>query len=365
MNTMNVDFGNDFLKKAAARVPQTDDIEIQLSRNELPYDLPEEIKSELYGDLNQRNWNRYPSSSNTELEEKVAEYAKVSREKVVLGAGSAHLLTSLMNYFAINKYQLILAEPSFSLFEYHCKSYGIEYQTWPLDSEYEYTAKTLPATGKKSAVILASPNNPTGTVISKTLLETLLKQHSETIFIVDEVYFEFHKESAVDLIDNHDNLIVVRSLSKAMGIAGLRIGYLITNEQLAKLIRKLIIPFALNYFSVAFTLTTLPQDKFRKLLEQQLSTIASEKKKLCSLLKSKEELFGFKLFEGKANFVLLKFERQDVRQQFLESFRIRKIGVLDLSMFPKMENSVRISIGSPEENKLAINCIETFKCQAV
>lgn len=347
---MSIDFGNDFLKTIAMRVAPVEDVEVQLNRNEYPLDVTEPSKQAVADALLKKDWNRYPNSSTKQLEKIVANYTNMPAESVVLGSGSAHLLTTLFNYFAINRYQLVIADPSFSLFEYHCKTYGIDYQKWPLTAESAYVEDTLPELEDKSAVVLASPNNPTGTVIEPKLIEHLLQKYPKTLFVVDEVYFEFYDKSSASLVSRFDNIAVVRSLSKAFGVAGVRIGYLLANANLAALVRKLILPFSLNYLSVSLLEVLFANDALVKSTKENIAKLMQDKLVVCDGLQKKCEELGFSLVTGEANFVLLKFESDDKRKAFLRVLTDNGIGVLDLSMFPRMEDAVRITIGSEEEN---------------
>ena len=183
------------------------------------------------------DWHRYPSADLTDIEEKVAQYCGLQANNIVLGAGSASIITTLLNYLAINGKKLVITHPSYSLFEYHCNTYQIPFTPWLLNQNLEFDLSKLPQLDHNSVLIVTSPNNPTGNAITKVQLETILKNHPETMVILDGVYTEFGQEDFTSLISSYNNLVVIRSFSKAFPMAGLRLGYLCSNEKMAAIVK--------------------------------------------------------------------------------------------------------------------------------
>ncbi len=136
---------------------------IQLDKNELPYEISPAVKKQIIDKLKATNWNRYPSPYFPGLENLIAEYAGVKNSNIVLGIGAGQLINMLFNFFG-NK-RIIIAHPSFSLFEFLCRAYGFTHYKWKLDEQFQYSTSTFPDIQGEAVVVLASPNNPTGTVI--------------------------------------------------------------------------------------------------------------------------------------------------------------------------------------------------------
>lgn len=224
----------------------------KLDKNEQSLDVEIQQKIKVLENLMHSDWHRYPSADLTDIEEKVAQYCGLQANNIVLGAGSASIITTLLNYLAINGKKLVITHPSYSLFEYHCNTYQIPFTPWLLNQNLEFDLSKLPQLDHNSVLIVTSPNNPTGNAITKVQLETILKSHPETMVILDGVYTEFGQEDFTSLISSYNNLVVIRSFSKAFPMAGLRLGYLCSNEKMAAIVKKLMLPFSINALTLSF-----------------------------------------------------------------------------------------------------------------
>ncbi len=140
---------------------------------------------------------------------------------------------------------MAIAQPSFVVYEDWFRKAGITYETWRLDSHFEYDLALLPQ-GKLDMIVAASPNNPTGCYLSHENVEALLQAHPDTIVVLDEAYFEFVAKPYAHLLKRYPQLILVRTFSKALGLAGLRFGYAVGHPMLMAQIRKMRLPFLLN-----------------------------------------------------------------------------------------------------------------------
>lgn len=333
-----------------------DEQAIQLDKNELPYEISSGAKEQIIDKLKNTNWNRYPSPYYPGIESQLANYAGVEKSNIVLGIGAAQLITMLFNLLA--RKNLIITYPSFSLFEYLCRTYGINFQRWKLDENFEYNAGNLPPLRKETVIILASPNNPTGTLIRKTLLESLLKENPETFFIVDEVYSEFSNCTNKELLKSHSNLILIRSFSKAFGLAGVRAGYLLCSTQIAKQLRKLVLPFVLNHYSEITLKTILTSKTITFDILDKINKVSSERDRIYKELKNLETTTDFQVFPSHSNFLLLKFLDETKFSRYLSRLEEQHIRVMNLSHLEELKNSIRLTIGKPEENDKALKCLK-------
>ncbi len=351
---------SEYLMNSGKRLtPSAIPVKTRLDKNESAFDVSQEIKEEVLAELSQTQWKNYPPPYYNQLEEMIANYCGVRSEQVVPGAGSANIITSLLNYFAINQRQIIIAHPSFSLFEYHCKTYGINHQLWNLTDKLEYDITLLPEVKENGLVLFASPNNPVGNVISITSLRNLLVKYPQTIFLLDEVYNEFCGGDNAKLLDEFPNLVLLRSFSKVFSSAGLRIGYLIANEQLAANFRKLIIPFTLNILAVSFVKKMLSNKKEIERNRRNIAITIQERERVYKeLLKvdSSEEKYSVNPSAG--NFLLIRFSDSECYQEISKGFEAAGIKVLDVSNIPMFGKALRISIGNPEENNSIIKIFE-------
>jgi len=333
---------------------ETNDQFTFLDKNELPYEIEGEIKQKIIEQLNNTSWNRYPSAFYPELEKQIADYAGVGTDNIVIGTGAAKLLEMLFNLFA--RKNLVIARPSFSLFELLSRAYGINYKNWELDQNREYTIDTLPEVREDSVVVFASPNNPTGTVVREELLHYLLGNYPNSLFIVDEVYSEFCNYTLERLIDQYSNLILVRSFSKAFGLAGARIGYLICSEQISEQLKKVTLPFVLNHFSEIALTTILKDSKILTDIKNKIRQVIQARDKMFYAIRNENDT-KISVYESHANFLLVRFSEEERFKNALIALQNKNIKILDLSHITSLPYSMRISIGRPNENDMVLNCL--------
>jgi len=340
------------------RVPSEVDNQFTfLDKNELPYEIERETKQKIVEQLNNTSWNRYPSAFYPELEKQIADYAGVEKDNVVIGSGAAKLIEMLFNLFA--RKNLIIAHPSFSLFELLCRGYGISYKNWELNQNLEYTIDSLPEVEDDSVIVLASPNNPTGTVIREELLHYVLEKYSNSLFIVDEVYSEFCSYTLEKLVKQYSNLILVRSFSKAFGLAGARIGYLISSEQISEQLNKVTLPFVLNHFSEIALNTILEDNNILTNIKNKIQQVTQDRNKMLDEIRNNKDA-SINVYDSHANFLLVRFSEGKHFRNALIALQNKNIKILDLSHIPSLPYSMRISIGTPNENDMVLNCLLNF-----
>lgn len=345
-------FFSDILIKSGKRIaPSKKRPSIRLHRNEAAFEIEQYIKNDILNEVSKLDWSNYPTPYYTELEDLIAKYQGVDKDQIALAAGSANLITTLLNYAAINKNQIVIAQPSFSLYEFHCKTYGITYETWKLNKDLEYDISLLPKLKPISIVLFASPNNPVGNIISQEDLEYMLKTFQQTFFIVDEVYYEFSEISFSPLIKKYPNLILLRSFSKSFSAAGLRIGYLLSQQSNTEHIRKLILPFSLNYLSMIFIQKVLSNDDIISQINLRIEYTKLEKLRIESELKSIDPLEDkYHIHQTYGNFCLILFKNETVFNLANKLLSEADIELLDLSKTPMLANSMRMTIGQKTEN---------------
>ncbi|HQU99646.1 MAG: aminotransferase class I/II-fold pyridoxal phosphate-dependent enzyme [Bacteroidia bacterium] len=329
---------------------------IYLDKNEQSDDVALNYKEKLAALLIQTNWNRYPSNDLSDIEQNVANYCGLTAQNIALSSGSATLITTLLNYFAINRKSIVITQPSYSLFDYHCKSYNIEYTPWMLDDNLNFNLKTLPALHSNSVLIITAPNNPTGTNISMKQLENILKQNPTALIVLDGVYCEFSKTDFTPLINQYENLMVLRSFSKAFPVAGLRLGYLCASATITANVKKLLLQFAINPFTLLFARYILFDAKFMHDSKQCVKNIISERNRMKTYLTSNFSANQIYVYPSEGNFLLIKIKSN--HNKLIQSFSHAGIKVLDTSNFVKLNQTVRISIGTTSENNAVMRCIE-------
>lgn len=351
-------FFNENLQNTGSRIAASNKpANLLLDKNEQSHDVDMEFKNQLMNSLLDANWNRYPSTDCTDIEQKVAEYCSLNTENIVLSPGSATLITTLLNYFALNKKHIVIAQPTYSLFDYHCKTFNIDYEPWLLTTDLEYNYDSMPVLGPGSVLIVTTPNNPVGNTIEAEKLEQILTKNPSAYIIVDGVYTEFGGTDFSPLVKKYENLIVLRSFSKAFPIAGLRFGYMCAAPQTASIIRKLMLPFSINHFSLAFAREVLFNPAFMAHSKQQVKTIIYEREKMYRTIHNHFENTTLKVFKSAGNFLLIRIFNDAAFQKVLSGMEQNGIKVLNTSPFPLLQNTIRVSVGNTAENDFFIRCL--------
>jgi histidinol-phosphate aminotransferase len=202
---------------------------------------------------------------------------------------------------------------------------------------------------KPDVTIICSPNNPTGCTISQPDLVSLLEA-SKGLVVVDEAYFEFAGETAVPLLRQHRNLVVLRTFSKALAMAALRVGYLLTAPELAREISKALLPYNLNFFSQ--TAAEVAIEMYQTRLKPLVTVILSERDRVFGELR---RIPGLEPVSSRANFMVVR-SAIDPRRVFEELLK-RGILIRDVTGYPMLQDYFRIGIGTPEENDLLLKSL--------
>lgn len=319
-----------------------EDAPIKLNQNESPYDLPDEIKDNILKKLKNTKWNIYPDFIPDWLYEKTAKFFNLSKENILIGNGSNEMIFTILAATLEKGKNVIIPVPSFAVYSLISSNINANIIKVPLNEDFLYDNNKIleHSKVKGSVTIICSPNNPTGTCMDKDSIENVINA-SGGIVIVDEAYIHFGGESVIDLIKKYDNLIILRTFSKAFGLAGLRIGMMVSNPALIKELSKVKLPYNINVFTM-ITLNEIFDNTY--IFEDNVTKILNEKLFLERELKAFKDL---KVIPSKANFFLIKFKDEN-----LVFNELLKDGILirDYSKSPMLENYMRISVGNHEEN---------------
>ena len=323
----------------------SDRASIKLNQNENPWNLPPEIGSEILRRVNETPWSRYPDFHARALHERLAEFAGWKADGIIAGNGSNELIQALLMVTVGSGTRVLISEPTFALYRQITTVLGGEVIRVPLSSKLTYDGEALRRaieSASPQVTIICSPNNPTGCVIDPKDLESLLEA-TRGLIVIDEAYHEFSGESVVPLLRQHPNLIVLRTFSKAMAMAGLRVGYLLTAPELAQEIAKAVLPYNLNVISQ--TAAQVAVEMYESTLKPLVNLICAERDRVYERLK---EIKGLEPVPSRGNFMLVR-SAMSPRLVFDELLR-RDILIRDVSAYPMLGNYFRISVGTPEEN---------------
>jgi histidinol-phosphate aminotransferase len=326
---------------------------VKLNQNENPWDAPDRIKEEVLRRFASRKWSRYPDFVPVSLHERLAEFATWKPDGIIAGNGSNELIQALL-MVAIGPQKLVLiSEPTFALYRQVATVLGGEVESVSLTSSLKYDAAALLKTIEErqpDVTIICSPNNPTGCVIDESDLRALLRI-TRGLVVIDEAYHEFAQQSVVPLLNEHDNLIVLRTFSKAMAFAALRIGYLLAAPDLVREIRKAVLPYNLNAFSQIAAEVAV--ENYESEVRPIVIRIISERDRVFAELSQME---GLGPVASKGNFMVVKSKTSP--KQIFEKLLSRDVLIRDVSGYPMLSEYFRISVGTPEENERLLNALK-------
>lgn len=334
------------VRQIAAYTLQARRAEIKLNQNENPYDLPQQLKQRVLAQALARPWSRYPDFDPRELLEKLAAFSGWKSDGVLAGNGSNELIEALLLVTVAAGTRVVVPETTFTLYALLTKVLGGELLQVPLGPELEYDAAELRqvrAGVDAPLTIVCSPNNPTGGVMPQAELARMCEE-TDGLVVVDEAYHEFSRQSAVPLLAEHKNLVVLRTFSKAMAMAGLRVGYLLAAPELVREINKARLPYNLNFFSQLAALLALDSwEELRAVVERVI--LAREE-----LLHKLYRVPGVKPYPSQANFILFELLEADPKAVF-ESIYRRGVLIRDVTSYPRLSRCLRVSVGTQEQNE--------------
>src|SRR6266404_5118533 len=288
---------------------------VKLNQNENPWDMPIEIKRETFRRLQDRLWSRYPEFVPSSLIARLAEFSGWTADGVLVGNGSNELIQALLMVSVCEGKRVLISEPTFALYRQVAKLLGGEVVSVPLSRELVF-----------------------------------LLDASNGLVAVDEAYFEFAGETAVSLLNQHDYLVVLRTFSKALAMAALRVGYLLTTPALAREISKALLPYHLNFFSQ--TAAEVAIEMYEAELKPLVRVILAERDRVCGELR---RIPGLEPVSSRANFMVVRSAIQP-RRIFDELLK-RGILIRDVTGYPMLQDYFRVGVGTPEENNLLLKSL--------
>lgn len=354
-------FTPSLLAARAYKLDAPQGITIKLDQNESPWDWPISLKQKIAQKLVEEEWNRYPDAMGQDVTQGLAKYLGVDPASILTSSGSNHLITVILEGLAKQLPaggKLVIARPSFPLFESHAQYLGIAYETWNLDENFQYRIEALPKLTEGSLVIFASPNNPTGNSLAKKDLRQLLTAHPKVLFLADEAYYEFDDDPYTDLLAEFGNLVILRTLSKTMGAAGVRLGYMLGSPELIANLGKLRVPFLLNHFTLAACEVIFNDPEMNEFMNRNVANARSERERMYKGLNEFAKTKGIQVFNSKANFLLLRWSDQDACQKAYAGLMSLGIQVRNISAGPGLQGCLRVTIGLPEENDAFVAAIK-------
>lgn len=339
---------NSAIKYLKSYNPGLFDGKYKLDANENSYDLPENIKTKILKEAKNIQFNRYPDPFADKLRYALSARLGINPQKILIGNGSDELTYYLLLSFIERNDNVLIPYPTFEMYKILSKICGANIIEVPLNSNFDLDKERLIniiRNKKVKFVFIAYPNNPTGNCFSSDAIMKILKE-SGTFVVIDEAYFEFSGKTFLKELKRYKNLIILRTFSKAYSLAALRAGYIIADEAIINIIKKVKLPYNINSFSQIAALNVL---RFEKQIKKNIQLIIKERQKMKSML---EGLYYFP--DSESNFIFIKVNKPDL----LKKEFIKKGICVRFFNNSKLKNFIRITIGRQKENKAILNILK-------
>lgn len=323
---------------SSARDEYHGEAEIFLDANENPYPSP---------------YNRYPDPLQWKVKEKLAALKGVDPRQIFLGNGSDEPIDLIIRAFCEpNQDSILITEPTYGMYKVCAEVNAVKVQQVLLTPDFDLDLEAIPNTfdATTKVIFLCSPNNPTGNVLSRDKIVEVLKRFYGLV-IIDEAYIDFTKsKSFLGELKKYPNLVVLQTFSKAWGLAGLRLGMCFASEEIISILNKIKYPYNVNVRTQELALDAL-ENVYRK--DIWVDEILKERTLLINELKTLSLVEN--VFPTDANFVLVRVKDAQSTYQYLMD---KRIIVRDRSRVNLCYNCLRITIGTPEENKRLIEALK-------
>lgn len=319
--------------------PQIDKL-IKLNTNENPYGPSPKVVQAI-ADANNNDLRKYPDPNTAGLKSTIAKHFGLSENMVFIGNSSDEVLAHAFQALLKQDKPLLFPDITYSFYPVYCQLFDIDYKQVPLRDNFEIATEDFDS--NNGGIIFANPNAPTGIALSIDKVEHLVKQHSDSVVVIDEAYVDFADDSAVRLIAQYPNLVVTQTLSKSRSLAGLRVGIALGQAELIEGLERVknsFHPYALDKLAIAGA-TAAFEDK--EYLAETCAKVNATRERTSDELKN----LGFEVLPSSANFVFAKHKDHNAKELF-QGLRDKKILVRYFDK-PRINEFLRISIGTDQE----------------
>ena len=343
---------------------------VKMNANESPYPVPKAVLDQTFESIQNTDVNFYPDTDSTELRRALAAFLDFPMEQILVGNGSDEMIDVLLKTFVGKGDGVVSHEPTFVMYQILTEILGGKYYGVLPNEDLTINISTLIETANKAqakVIFLCTPNNPTGGTLSKDDVLRVLNE-TQGMVVIDEAYREFCDQDYLPLLnDSHPRLMILRTFSKAQGLAGVRGGYLLGSPEAVSYIHQVKPPYNLNVLTQKLLRAYLEYIKTPEgssLIRERIGEIRRERDHLYTTL---QELPGFHPYPGSGNFICFRVResapkeslnpgrdayKENLDGKLLEQgFQIKKFRYRDIPYY-------RISMGTPEENQEMIRVLQ-------
>ncbi len=316
---------------------------VKLDSNE-NYVIPKQLQNDIISSARKNSDIRaYPLGGVEKLISAISKFIKIPSSMIGVGNGSDQILDLILSNFASKETKVLTSNPTFGFFEERCKLYGIPLIRVPFSNDMKLDIADFLKQSKNADILyLDSPNNPTGFQFSKIQLRKIIKSFNGLV-IIDEAYGEFSEYSLSNMVKTQDNLIVVQTLSKSFGLAGIRLGYFIASKKFTEAFMNVLqYPYPVSTITIESGIEALGKPNIMK---DTIDTIKTERKRIIETLKKYD---AFEVFDSKANFVL--FDAYGAYKRVYSALSEQGISIRKLGKIGNHDGCLRVTVGTKEMN---------------
>ena len=325
---------------------------LKLNTNENPYPPSSKVVAAVQAVLeNSADALRlYPDPDASELKQAIAKQQSVAVDHVFVGNGSDEVLAHIFKAFFIQEQPLLYPDITYSFYPVYSQFFGLKTKVLPLNDDFEIIVDDYKQ--PNGGILITNPNAPTSIDIGLAAIEEILQANPNSVVVIDEAYVDFGAESAVDLVEKYDNLVVCQTTSKSRSLAGLRVGFAIAQPHLIAaldVVKNSFNSFPIDRFAIAAAVASFEDQAYFRAQDQKV--IESREKLVAQLVE-----IGFKVLPSSANFIFATLASKDACKLATE---LREQGVI-VRYFnkPRINQFLRITVGTDEQNQRLIDTLK-------
>lgn len=324
---------------------------VKINANENPYPpSPKAIEALKSFDTNKLRF--YPSANSTKLKEAIAKYYKVDVSNVFVGNGSDDVLAVAFQSFFNSEMPIVYPDLTYSFYPVWCSLFGIKYKNYPVGDDFRINPEDYKE--KNGGVVIPNPNAPTSLGEGLDFVEKILNYNQDSVVIIDEAYVDFGGTSSISLIDKYENLLVTGTFSKSRSLAGLRIGFAIGSKALIDVmeaVKNSYNSYTVDSLSIEMGAASIEDDEYFK---STCKKVIKTRERVTLEL----EKLGFDVLDSQTNFIFVTHNKHNMKSLF-EYLKTQKVFIRYFSL-PRIENYVRITIGTNEEMDIFLEKTKEF-----
>lgn len=324
---------------------------VKINANENPYP-PSPKAIEILKSFDTNKLRFYPSANSTKLKEAIAKYYKVDVSNVFVGNGSDDVLAVAFQSFFNSEKPIVYPDLNYSFYPVWCSLFGIKYKNYPVGDDFRINPEDYKE--KNGGVVIPNPNAPTSLGEGLDFVEKILNYNQDSVVIIDEAYVDFGGTSSIPLIDKYENLLVTGTFSKSRSLAGLRIGFAIGSKALIDVmeaVKNSYNSYTVDSLSIEMGAASIEDDEYFK---STCKKVIKTRERVTLEL----EKLGFDVLDSQTNFIFATHNKHNMKSLF-EYLKTQKVFIRYFSL-PRIENYVRITIGTNEEMDIFLEKTKEF-----